>query len=63
MLFGWFKSRTIRDGLKHTSALSRQSQLEEARALMSRGLHAAAAVHVESLAERFADDAELHNEL
>ena len=63
MLFGWFKSRTIRDGLTRTSGLSRQSQLEEARALMSRGLHAAAAVHVESLAERFADDAELRNEL
>lgn len=63
MLGGWFAERVGRGDPQGTQALSRQSQLEQARALMLQGLHAAAEVQFEELAERFPDDAVVRNEL
>ena len=59
--FGWFKPRPARNAAMHANAVSQQAQLEQARALVSQGLHAAAEIHFERLAARFPDDATIRN--
>ena len=66
IIFDWLKQRAARIDLTRANAVSRQSQqsqLEQARALMSQGLHAAAEIHFERLVARFPDDATIRNEL
>lgn len=63
MLVRWVTQLIGRLSLARTNTLARQVQLEQARTLMSQGLHAAAEVHFERLAERFPDDATIRNEL
>ncbi len=63
MFAGIFKRLLAVTGTRRSPLVSPQQALEEVRALASQGLISAAEIQLETLAERFPQDAEVRNEL